>query len=37
MTVKVGLIGAGRMGEALAYHLAFSAETADFVAISDTA
>ena len=35
MTVKVGLIGAGRMGVALAHHLAFSVETADFVAISD--
>ena len=36
MTVKVGLIGAGRMGVALAHHLAFSVETADFVAIADT-
>ncbi len=36
MTVKVGLIGAGRMGAALAHHLAFSVETADFIAIADT-
>ena len=35
MTVKVGLVGAGRMGVALAHHLAFSVEMADFVAISD--
>lgn len=35
MTVRVGLIGAGRMGAALAYHLAFSVETADFIAIAD--
>ena len=35
MTVLVGLIGAGRMGAALAHHLAFSVETAEFVAIAD--
>ena len=35
MTVRVGLIGAGRMGEALAHHLAFSVETDDFTAIAD--
>ncbi|MFQ5398518.1 MAG: inositol 2-dehydrogenase [Anaerolineae bacterium] len=35
MTVRVGLIGAGRMGAALAHHLAFSVETADFRAIAD--
>lgn len=35
MTVRIGLIGAGRMGETLAHHLAFSIETADFCAIAD--
>jgi scyllo-inositol 2-dehydrogenase (NAD+) len=35
MTVRVGLVGAGRMGEVLGYHLAFSVETAEFVAIAD--
>lgn len=35
MTVRIGLIGAGRMGSTLAYHLAFSVETADFVALAD--
>ncbi|MEW5989390.1 MAG: Gfo/Idh/MocA family oxidoreductase, partial [Chloroflexota bacterium] len=35
MTVRIGLIGAGRMGETLAYHLAFGMETADFVAVAD--
>lgn len=35
MTVRIGLIGAGRMGAVLAHHLAFSVETADFVAIAD--
>lgn len=35
MTVRVGLIGAGRMGATLAHHLAFSVETADFVAVAD--
>ncbi len=35
MTVRIGLIGAGRMGAALAHHLAFSVETADFMAIAD--
>jgi inositol 2-dehydrogenase len=35
LTVQIGLIGAGRMGATLAQHLAFSVETADFVAIAD--
>ena len=35
MSVRIGLIGAGRMGAALGYHLAFSVDTADFVAIAD--
>jgi len=35
VTVRIGLIGAGRMGAALAHHLAFSVETADFRAIAD--
>lgn len=35
MSVRIGLIGAGRMGAALAYHLAYSVDTADFVAIAD--
>lgn len=34
-TVRIGLIGAGRMGTTLAHHLAFTVETADFVAIAD--
>ena len=35
MSVRVGLIGAGRMGATLAHHLAFSVDTAVFTAISD--
>ena len=35
MAVRIGLIGAGRMGAVLAYHLAFSVEAAAFVAIVD--
>ena len=35
MTLRIGLIGAGRMGAALAHHLAYSVEAADFVAIAD--
>lgn len=35
MSVRIGLIGAGRMGAALAHHLAFSVDTAVFVAIAD--
>lgn len=36
MTVRVGLIGAGRMGRTLAHHLAFSVESAEFIAIADS-
>lgn len=35
MTLRIGLIGAGRMGAALAHHLAYSVEDADFVSIAD--
>ncbi len=35
MTVRIGLIGAGRMGEVFAHHLAFSISEADFVAVAD--
>lgn len=35
MSLRMGLIGAGRMGAALAHHLAYSIEAADFVAIAD--
>lgn len=35
MTVRIGLIGAGRMGTALAHHLALNVAAADFVAIAD--
>ena len=35
MGVRICLIGAGRMGAALAHHLAFTVESADFVAIAD--
>ena len=35
MTVRIGLIGAGRMGATLAHHLAFTVQAADFVAIAD--
>ena len=35
MSVRIGLIGAGRMGAALAHHLAYSVEHADFVSIAD--
>lgn len=36
MSVRIGLIGAGRMGAALAHHLAYSVEAADFVSIADS-
>lgn len=35
MTLRIGLIGAGRMGTALAHHLAYSIDDADFVSIAD--
>ncbi|RMG94262.1 MAG: inositol 2-dehydrogenase [Chloroflexi bacterium] len=35
MSVRIGLIGAGRMGKTLAYHLAFTVETAEFLAVAD--
>lgn len=35
MSVRIGLIGAGRMGSTLAPHLAYSVETAEFTAIAD--
>jgi len=35
MGVKIGLIGAGRMGQVFAHHLAFSVAEADFVALAD--
>lgn len=35
MSVKIGLIGAGRMGQVFAHHLAFSVAEADFVALAD--
>ena len=35
MTVRIGLIGAGRMGEVFAHHLAFSIPEADFAAVAD--
>jgi len=35
MTLRIGLIGAGRMGAALAHHLAYSVENAAFVSIAD--
>ncbi len=36
MTVGIGLIGAGRMGQTFAYHLAYSVPGVKFVAIADT-
>ena len=35
MTIRIGLIGSGRMGEVFAHHLAFSIPEADFVAVAD--
>lgn len=35
MAVRIGQIGAGRMGHTLAHHLAFTVDTAEFVAIAD--
>ncbi|MDT8305588.1 MAG: inositol 2-dehydrogenase [Anaerolineae bacterium] len=35
MDLRIGLIGAGRMGAALAHHLAYSVEKATFVAVAD--
>ncbi len=35
MSVRIGLIGAGRMGSLLAYHLAYTVDQADFVAVAD--
>jgi scyllo-inositol 2-dehydrogenase (NAD+) len=35
MNLRMGLIGAGRMGAALAHHLAYSVERATFVSIAD--
>jgi scyllo-inositol 2-dehydrogenase (NAD+) len=35
MRLRVGLIGAGRMGATLAYHLAYTVAAADFVAVAD--
>jgi len=35
LTVRIGLIGAGRMGEVFAHHLAFSIPEADFAAVAD--
>ena len=36
MTIRIGLIGAGRMGEVFAHHLAFSIPEAHFTAVADT-
>jgi inositol 2-dehydrogenase len=35
MTIRIGLIGSGRMGEVFAHHLAFSIPEADFAAVAD--
>lgn len=35
MSVRIGLIGAGRMGSLLAYHLAYTIDEAEFVAVAD--
>lgn len=35
MPIRVGLIGAGRMGQVFAHHLAFSVPDADLVAVAD--
>jgi myo-inositol 2-dehydrogenase / D-chiro-inositol 1-dehydrogenase len=35
MPLNVGLIGAGRMGSTLAYHLAYSLDSANLAAIAD--
>jgi len=35
MSIRIGLIGAGRMGEVFAHHLAYSVAEADLVAIAD--
>jgi len=36
MTVRIGLIGAGRMGGTFAHHLAFTVTEADFAAVADS-
>jgi len=36
MTVRIGLIGAGRMGGTFAHHLAFTVTDADFAAVADS-
>jgi len=36
MTVRIGLIGAGRMGGTFAHHLAFTVTEAEFVAVADS-
>jgi inositol 2-dehydrogenase len=35
MSIRIGLIGVGRMGQVFAHHLAFSVEEVDFVAVAD--
>lgn len=35
MSIRIGLIGAGRMGQVFAHHLAYSVAEADFVAVAD--
>ncbi|HSM72594.1 MAG TPA: inositol 2-dehydrogenase [Anaerolineales bacterium] len=35
MSIRFGLIGAGRMGQVLAHHLAYSVAEANFVAVAD--
>lgn len=35
MNVRIGLIGAGRMGQVFAHHLAYGVAEADFVAVAD--
>lgn len=35
MTISIGLIGAGRMGQVFAHHLAFRIPSVDFVAVAD--
>ena len=36
MTLRIGLIGAGRMGTTFAHHLAFTVTDAAFVAVADS-
>ncbi|MBI5054327.1 MAG: inositol 2-dehydrogenase [Chloroflexi bacterium] len=36
MTLRIGLIGAGRMGTTFAHHLAFTVTDADFAAVADS-